>query len=79
MHNLEQQFPNTIQAAIFDIAFHTASLPPSSYRYAILFDWYKKNDVRYYGFNGISNEYILEETWKYLQRPKDSLNLIAMQ
>ena len=73
-----EQFPNATQVAIFDTAFHTASLPPSSYRYAIPSDWYEKNDVRRYGFHGTSYEYVLEETSKYLQRPKDSLNLIVM-
>ena len=28
--------------------------------------------------HGTSYEYVLEETSKYLQRPKDSLNLIVM-
>lgn len=56
----------TDQVAVFDTAFHTASMPPSSYRYAIPQQWAEDLHIRRYGFHGTSYQYVLGETAKYL-------------
>ncbi|MCM8818415.1 MAG: acetate kinase, partial [Candidatus Omnitrophica bacterium] len=46
-----QLFPQSIQCASFDTAFHT-TLPKVSYLYAIPYSFYEKHKIRKYGFHG---------------------------
>ena len=53
--------PNTPQVAVFDTAFHM-TMPPKAYRYAIPTEYYKKDDIRRYGFHGTSHKYVARRT-----------------
>ena len=45
------------QAAVFDTAFH-ASMPEAAYIYAIPYHYYRRFQIRRYGFHGTSHRYI---------------------
>lgn len=64
----EDIFPQAIQIAVFDTAFHQ-TLPEKAYRYAIPEIFYSRDGIRVYGFHGISHQYVSEEAMRYLQNP----------
>ena len=70
-------FPSATQVAVFDTAFH-ATMPPSSYRYAIPKNLYEDHGIRRYGFHGTSYKYVMEATADYLGKKSSNLNLIIM-
>jgi len=57
-------FPNAKQIGIFDTAFHQ-SIPVKNHKYAIPEQFYQE-DIRKYGFHGISHQYVSRETLKRL-------------
>ena len=73
----EQVFPGIANVAVFDSSFHN-SMPPSSYLYAIPYDYYKKYGVRKYGFQGNSHQFAVEATALLLRRPVAELKLITI-
>ena len=73
----EQVFPGISNVAVFDSSFHN-SMPPSSYLYAIPYEYYKKYGVRKYGFQGNSHEFAVEATALLLHKPVAELKLIAV-
>ena len=74
IESLEELLPDVPQVAVFDTAFHH-TMPMENYLYPVPMTWYKENDVRKYGFHGISYRYINEYMKKYLD--KDDPNLIV--
>lgn len=70
-------FPESIQVAVFDTAFHQ-TIPPEAYLYALPYTLYGKDKVRRYGFHGTSHSYVAEECAEYLGRPLQELNLITI-
>ena len=72
----QELFATAEQVAVFDTAFHTATMPPSSYRYAIPQAWFDDLHIRRYGFHGTSYQYVLGEAAKYLGTPPSHLNCI---
>ena len=53
--------PGLPQVAVFDTAFH-ATMPDTSYLYAIPYSMYVRHKVRRYGFHGTSHRYV---AWRY--------------
>lgn len=49
--------PSVPQVAVFDTAFH-ATMPETSYLYAIPYQLYRRFKIRKYGFHGTSHRYI---------------------
>jgi acetate kinase len=72
----ERVFPNIPAVAVFDTAFHHA-MPPSSYLYAIPYDYYKKYGIRKYGFHGTSHKFVAYATANLIGKPLGELNLIT--
>lgn len=66
-------FPTTPMVAVFDTAFHQ-TISADHYMYPVPYEWYKKYDVRKYGFHGTSHKYITKKMQEYLQN--DNVNLI---
>lgn len=62
---LMKHFPDVIQAAVFDTAFHS-HMPQTAYLYALPYKFYEKYKVRRYGFHGTSHRFITEEAIKKL-------------
>jgi acetate kinase len=68
--------PDTRQVAIFDTAFHQ-TLPDYAYIYGLPYEYYKKYNLRKYGFHGTSHHYVALEAAKILKKPLKKLKLIT--
>ena len=56
----KELMPNKIMVAVFDTSFHN-TIDKVNYLYPIPIDWYRKYNIRKYGYNGISHSYITSE------------------
>jgi acetate kinase len=72
----EEIFPQAIQVAVFDTAFHQ-TMPASAYRYAIPARFYEAHSVRAYGMHGTSHLYVTKVAISYLGKPAAETNLIT--
>lgn len=70
-------FPNAVQVAVFDTAFHQ-TMPPEAYRYAIPSALYEQYGIRAYGFHGTSHQYVSSVAAQHLHKPLSDLNLITV-
>ncbi|MEM8502922.1 MAG: acetate kinase [Cyanobacteria bacterium P01_D01_bin.1] len=62
------------QIAVFDTAFHS-QMPEAAAVYPGPYDWVEQ-DIRRYGFHGISHQYCTQRAAQILERPVDELRLI---
>lgn len=62
----EEIFPDSIQVAVFDTAFHR-SIPPKANRYAIPNSFYEEQNIQLYGFHGTSHKYVSEKAIDFLK------------
>ena len=67
--------PNVPHCAIMDTAWHQ-TMPPTSYLYAVPYDWYEKYSVRRYGFHGTSFLYTAKRAAVLLGKDPAKTNLI---
>lgn len=72
----ERVFRNVPAVAVFDTAFHHA-MPPSSYLYAIPYDYYLKYGIRKYGFHGTSHKFVAQAAATLMGKPLGELKLIT--
>lgn len=70
-------FPGVPHVAVFDTAFFTA-LPPAASTYAIDWKVAADNDIRRYGFHGISHESVSVEAAGFLGRQVSQLRQIVL-
>ena len=68
--------PNVPQVAVFDTAFHS-TLAPAAYLYGLPYEYYKRHQIRRYGFHGTSHQYICRQAAEYLGRPFHHLKIIS--
>lgn len=68
--------PDVMNVAVFDTAFHQ-TMPPSSFLYALPYEYYEKYGIRKYGFHGTSHRYVMGRAGELLERPKEQLRLIS--
>jgi len=68
----EKIFKKAIQIAVFDTAFHQ-SMPEEAFRYAIPEKFYKKYQIRTYGFHGTSHKYVSQKAMAYLNKPSSKI------
>jgi acetate kinase len=68
--------PGIKMVGVFDTAFHQ-TMPPSSYIYALPYEYYEKYGVRKYGFHGTSHKYVAQRTASILGKNLDSLKIIT--
>lgn len=61
----ETIFPDAIQIAVFDTAFHQ-TIPIEAYKYAIPKKFLDENQIRVYGFHGTSHKYVSEKAIEFL-------------
>lgn len=71
-----QHYPHQLHVAIFDTSFHQ-TMPPTSYLYPILYEYYEKYHIRKYGFHGSSHRYVVERAAQIMDTPKERLRLIS--
>ena len=69
--------PNVPHIAVFDTAFF-ATMPPSSYIYAMPYEWYQKYRIRRYGFHGTSHLYVSRRAAALLRKRPSKVNLITV-
>ncbi len=60
-------FPKAKHVAVFDTAFHQ-TMPDRAFIYGLPFEFYKKENIRRYGFHGISHKFVSEQAVKVLGR-----------
>ncbi len=72
----EKYFPESIQVACFDTAFHT-TIENVAYLYALPFNFYEKYKIRRYGFHGTSHRYVARRFAEIMGRHKYDVNLIT--
>ena len=70
------QWPKANHVAVFDTAFHH-TLPPYAYLYGLPYEAYEKQEIRRYGFHGISHAYVALKTAEVLQRPYNELEIVT--
>jgi acetate kinase len=69
--------PGVPQVAVFDTAFH-ATMPETSYLYAIPYSYYRRFKLRRYGFHGTSHRYVAYRYRKLRGLPKSEVNIITL-
>ncbi|KOS20821.1 putative acetate kinase [Escovopsis weberi] len=72
-----EQLPGAINVACFDSQFH-ATMPSHIFTYPIDQEIAKKNQLRKYGFHGISYAFIARSVAEHLGRDLEQLNIIAL-
>ncbi|KAF2201793.1 hypothetical protein GQ43DRAFT_393472 [Delitschia confertaspora ATCC 74209] len=72
-----KHLPHATNVAYFDSSFH-ATIPPHIHTYPIDQEIAKTNQLRKYGFHGISYKFIVNAVADHLSKPKSSLNIIAL-
>ncbi|ATZ18928.1 acetate kinase [Williamsoniiplasma somnilux] len=69
------EMPKVKLIASFDTSFHQ-TMDEETFLYSVPYEWYKKYQVRKFGFHGISYKYITEKYAKMIKKPVGKLNLI---
>ncbi len=64
------------QVAVFDTAFHQ-TMPEKAFMYAIPYEYYRKYDIRRYGFHGTSHRYVSAKAAEFLGKPASALKVIT--
>ncbi len=59
--------PAVPQVAVFDTGFHQ-KMPPHAFLYGLPYEFYESDNIRRYGFHGISHNYVALEAASYLKR-----------
>ncbi|QQS47535.1 MAG: acetate kinase [Acidobacteriota bacterium] len=65
------------QVAVFDTAFHQ-TLPEHAYLYALPYQYYRRHQIRRYGFHGTSHRYVAYRYRLIRGIPRDSVNIITI-
>ncbi len=76
MRACRESIPGTPMVAVFDTSFHQ-TMPPSSYLYALPYEYYKKHGVRRYGFHGTSHYYVCHRAAEFMGQPIEKLKIIS--
>ncbi len=71
----QEVLPDVPHCAVMDTAWHQ-TMPKSSYMYALPYEWYKKHQMRRYGFHGTSYIYTAKRAAALLNRNPLETNLI---
>ncbi len=72
----KQIMPNTSMVAVFDTAFHQ-SMPPSSYIYALPYEYYTEYKIRRYGFHGTSHKFVSQRAAELTGIPYGEMKTIT--
>ncbi len=71
-----QLLPGIPNVAVFDTALYQA-MPAKAYLYGLPIELYEKHNIRKYGFQGISHEYVAKEAAKLINKPLETLKIIT--
>lgn len=73
----KELLPNVPHVAVMDTAWHQ-TMPPSSYIYALPYEWYQKYKIRRYGFHGTSLLYIAKRAAVLLGKDPFETNIVSL-
>lgn len=73
----EEVFPDAMQVAVFDTAFHQ-TIPPKAFTYAIPKNLTTEQGIRLYGFHGTSHKYVAQKAIEYLGPKSEKLITIHL-
>jgi acetate kinase len=68
--------PNVPQIAVFDTGFHQ-KMPRHAYLYGLPYEHYEEDQIRRYGFHGISHNYVALQAAAYLKRNFREMKIIT--
>jgi acetate kinase len=68
--------PNVPQVAVFDTGFHQ-KMPRHAYLYGLPYEFYEEDQIRRYGFHGISHNYVALQAAAYLKRNFREMKIIS--
>ncbi len=71
-----EQYPQTLQVAVFDTAFHS-TLPRRAKYYALDHDISEKHGIRRFGFHGLSHRWSAEQVAKTMDVPLEQLRIVV--
>lgn len=69
--------PGVPQVAVFDTAFH-ATMPETSFLYAIPYQLYRRHKIRRYGFHGTSHRYVAFRYRQLSGKTREQTNVITL-
>ncbi|MFN2339920.1 MAG: acetate/propionate family kinase [Halanaerobium sp.] len=72
----KELMPDKPQVGVFDTAFHQ-SMPAKAFVYALPYEYYKKHDVRRYGFHGTSHGFVAKRAAQMMDQPLSELKIIS--
>lgn len=72
----EKTLPGVPMVAVFDTAFHH-NMPPHAYIYGLPYIFYKRYQIRRYGFHGTSHHFVGHRAAAMLGRDYDDLKMIT--
>jgi len=72
----QELFPNLLQVAVFDTAFHH-TMPPVAYTYPVPYEWLEQYGVRRYGFHGTSHRFVAKQALVQTGLPADDHALVT--
>ncbi len=73
----KELLPDVPHVAVMDTAWHQ-TMPPSSYIYALPYEWYEKYGVRRYGFHGTSLLYVAKRAAVLLGKDPFETNIVSL-
>src|SRR5690349_17711367 len=73
---VENLLPGIPQDAAFDTAFHS-TMPPTSYLYAVPWQWTEEWGIRRFGFHGLSHAYCSGRALEMLGRPAQGTRIVT--
>lgn len=68
--------PDVPQVAVFDTGFHQ-KMPPHAYLYGLPYEFYETDNIRRYGFHGISHNFVALQAATYLKRNFRELSIVT--
>lgn len=74
--SVEKLVPGVPQVAVFDTSFHQ-TMPDYAYMYAIPWEYYKKYQIRKYGFHGTSHKFVAKKAAGILGKDFKDLKIIT--
>jgi len=78
IHAARERFGAKVpQAAVFDTSFH-ATMPETSYLYALPYWTYVRHKIRRYGFHGTSHRYVAYRYRRLTGKAREDVNLITL-
>ncbi|HPJ03308.1 MAG TPA: acetate kinase [Candidatus Limiplasma sp.] len=72
----QEAMPGMPNVAVFDTSFHQ-TMPKKAFLYGIPQDYYKRLQIRRYGFHGTSHRYVSKRVREFLDMPRDGSRIIT--